>query len=73
MRNVIIKEIKEMVKNAKSYVAFVNAFMSYQEKLVSSTNYFIVWVDDVDVILIGNIRSSKSTELDLAEEINALN
>lgn len=71
MRNIIIKEIKEMVKNAESYAAFVNAFMHYQEKL-DGTNYFIVWDDDTDIILIGNIRSNQSTELDLAEEINAL-
>ena len=71
MRNIIIKEIKEMVKNAESYVAFVNAFMHYQEKL-DGTNYFIVWDDDTDIILIGNICSNQSTELDLAEEINAL-
>lgn len=71
MRNIIIKEIKEMVKNAESYAAFVNAFMHYQEKL-DGTNYFIVWDDDTDIILIENIRSNQSTELDLAEEINAL-
>jgi hypothetical protein len=57
MRNIIIKEIKEMVKNAESYAAFVNAFMHYQEKL-DGTNYFIVWDDDTDIILIGNIRSN---------------
>lgn len=71
MRNIIIKEIKETIKKAESYAAFVNAFMGYQKKL-DGTNYFIVWDDDIDVILIGNIRSNQSTELDLAEEINAL-
>ena len=71
MRNIIIKEIKKMVKNAESYAAFVNAFMHYQEKL-DGTNYFIVWDDDTDIILIRNICSNQSTELDLAEEINAL-
>lgn len=71
MRNIIIKEIKEMVKNAESYAAFVNAFMHYQEKF-DGTDYFIVWDDNTDIILIGNIRSKQSTELNLAKEINTL-
>lgn len=73
MRNAIIREIKKMLKNAESYAAFVNAFMHYQEKVISETNYFIVWIDETDVILIGNILSNLSTQLDLSEEINALN
>ena len=72
-RKAIEKAIKIMVATAPTFDTFVKYFYDYTAKLdKADTNYMVIWDDDSDIFEIFNLRSNKSTFLDISAELENL-